>query len=209
MNGSRGNVAARDSDSSAQPVSAEFSRDPIAVSLATESDVAAVAAADAVPDPSDSACADNGGCMLYAVNKCAGFKALTAADLDGEIDAVHRDFNDQAEWKPNKFKREWAGTEGESWHFDCIRRALKAKYGAGNYEFTRLNGGRSAVTQRGNGNLLVWGKKNRDLWPTVEQGGNWQHALCVATGSTSDKKPLKFSEMDYIQTGGRRDVAQP
>ena len=88
MNGSRENIAARDSDSSAQPVSAEFSRDPIAVSLATESDVAAVAAADAVPDPSDSACADNGGCMLYAVNKCAGFKALTAADLDGEIDAV-------------------------------------------------------------------------------------------------------------------------
>jgi hypothetical protein len=35
-----------------------------------------------------SACADNGGCMLFAVNKCAGFKALTAADLDGEIDAV-------------------------------------------------------------------------------------------------------------------------
>ena len=26
--------------------------------------------------------------MLYAVNKCAGFEALTAADLDGEIDAV-------------------------------------------------------------------------------------------------------------------------
>lgn len=42
----------------------------------------------------------------------------------------------------------------------------------------------------------MWGK-NRLLWPDVEQGGNWQHALCVATGSTSDKKPLKFFEMDY------------
>jgi hypothetical protein len=71
------------------------------------------------------------------------------------------------------------------------------KYGEGNFEFKRLNGGRSTVTKRGNGNLLVWGQKNRRLRPTVEQGGNWQHALCVATGSTSDKKPLKFFEMDY------------
>ena len=42
----------------------------------------------------------------------------------------------------------------------------------------------------------MWGK-NRLLWPDVEQGGNWEHARCVATGSTSDKKPLKFFEMDY------------
>jgi len=87
------------SDSNTQPVIAEFSRVLNAVSLATESDVAAaVAAADAVPDPLDSACADNGGCMLYAVSKCAGFEALTAEDLDGEIDEVHRTFNNKTEW---------------------------------------------------------------------------------------------------------------
>jgi hypothetical protein len=191
-------AAVAHSDSNAQPVNAKFSHVSNVVPLATVSGVAgAVATAGVAPGPLDRACVDNGGCMLYAVNKCAGFEALTAEDLDGEIDEVYRTFNNKTEWAPDMFKREWAGTNGESWHFDCIRRALKTKYGDGNFEFKRLAGGRSAATKRGNGNLLVWGKKNRHLWPDVEQGGNWQHALCVATGSTSDKKPLKFFEMDY------------
>jgi hypothetical protein len=152
-----------------------------------------VSSDDEAVAPTDAASADNGGCMLFAINKCAGGEALTKDDLDGEIDAVCSEFNKKEEWSPDKYKREWAGTDGEAWHFNCVAKALKRKYGDG-YTFHKVDDPGVVSTAVGEGKFLVWGEKNRLLWPDVDQDSNWQHAICV---DTSAKPRPKFYEGDH------------
>ena len=120
---------------------------------------------------------DGGGCILKALNKCCP-GVLTAEDLDEQIMAVFEEKNALAEWSPNGFKEEWCGTPGESWHQDCIVKALKKKY-PGGYSWRKHP--TSVIYERGHGKFYVHGILNKLLWPDLDQEGNWQHAICVDT----------------------------
>mmetsp|Transcript_72210 Transcript_72210/g.145286 ORF Transcript_72210/g.145286 Transcript_72210/m.145286 type:complete len:248 (-) Transcript_72210:214-957(-) len=175
----------------------ELSHSTVVVHLAAEPGVAIVGGK--APSDLAKASVDNGGCFLYAINKCVGWQAVEASDLNAVISTVHQIYNEMPEWAPDKFKREWVGTEDESWCIECLRHALLLKFGVGNFEFSKITGVTSVagLLSAGQGTLLVWGKKNNTLWPDLPQGGNWQHAICVDTGSTPSASQMKFYELDH------------
>ena len=81
-------------------------------------------------DYQNRASPDAGGCMLLALNKSVP-GVLSATELDEQIHNVHKEMNTYPEWTPDKFQLEWCGTPGESWHQDCIAKALKKNFSHG------------------------------------------------------------------------------
>jgi hypothetical protein len=72
-----------------------------------------------------------GGCFAVALASLSilgGSKAAVCAKLEAQIDVQHMEFNEQRARKRQKFKpydRARAGVEGEQWHPEVIRRALR------------------------------------------------------------------------------------
>jgi hypothetical protein len=120
---------------------------------------------------------DGGACMHLALNKCVP-GVLTIQELDHEIKEVHAEKNQKPQWAPDRYKLEWCGTPGQSWHQDCILGALKRKYPG---RFTWRRHPPSVVFKRGKGKFYVHGVLNSSLFPELDQQGNWQHSICVDT----------------------------
>lgn len=117
----------------------------------------------------------DGACILRALNECVA-NVLTSEELDAQIDPLWRKKNKRSKYKPNKFKRVWAGVEGKSWHQNCIKMALKAKYRK--FAFKKVKDV-SCIYRKGMGKLYVHGLLNRKLFPDVDQDANFQHAICI------------------------------
>jgi hypothetical protein len=123
---------------------------------------------------------DAGGCMVVALNKCCA-GVLTAGELDVQIEKVHEEQNKQLEWAPNKYKREWCGIPGVTWHQDCIAKALKQKYPPSSGGYTWCKQPADSIYEPGQGKVYVHGLLNSALWPDMNQSSCWQHAICVNT----------------------------
>ena len=133
----------------------------------------------------------DGGCLHYAMNKMIP-GVVTVDELDNQIDQLHREL-------PN-LTRDQCGIEGETWHINCIPKALFAKYGKGNFLFRRLhpNEFENVLFTPGNGKYLVTGTLNHKLFPDSSPEGNWQHAICVSTDTNeiycnNNPQPLDLS----------------
>jgi hypothetical protein len=113
-----------------------------------------------------------GGNLHYALNKMLP-DVLTTQDLDNQIDQLHQE-------NPN-LTRDQCGIEGQTWHINCIPKALCAKYGKGNFLFRRLKPAEfnHVIFTTGNGKFLATGTLNYKLFPESSSEGNWQTAICI------------------------------
>jgi hypothetical protein len=74
-----------------------------------------------------------GGCIAYALAKLdvlGSDQETVSAKLNAQIDTVQRLEN---------IERDIAGKEDDFWHPECIRKALEAECGRGNYIFRKLH----------------------------------------------------------------------
>ena len=120
------------------------------------------------------------GCQLFALNKVVE-GVLCAEDLDSVIPEVWKELQ-QA--NPH-YKREWAGIEGQTWHLNCIKQALLARYGRGNFTWKRVKTEKQKelefLTKRNQGKFYVHGTLNPLNFPDLDPEGDWTHAICVDT----------------------------
>lgn len=130
-----------------------------------------------LPPPNETCGSGGGGCMLYVLNMCSP-GVLSREELDEQIYEVYKEKNNLKEWSPNRYDISWCGIPGETWHQDCISKALKKKY-QDKYLWRKQK--RSTIYERGHGKLYVHGLLNRLLWPNLDQDSNWQHTICVDT----------------------------
>lgn len=121
-----------------------------------------------------------GACIWRSLNYCVP-NVLSIQELDNQIDLLLVEKNKEKEFFPNKFLREWCGTEGQSWHQDCILKALKQKYGVGQFCWAKQKN-RDIIFEKNKGKFYVHGLLNQILFPEINNpNGNWSHTICVDT----------------------------
>lgn len=84
-----------------------------------------------------------GGCFavaLSALEVLGDSKVEVSAKLDAQINKQHEEFNEQRSTKGQApYDRHRIGVEGQQWHPEVVRRALKMEYGPGGYVFKKAD----------------------------------------------------------------------
>ena len=133
----------------------------------------------------------SGGCFavaLSALKMLGDSKEAVSAKLDAQIELQHQEFNEQRATKAQPpYDRRRVGVEGQHWHSEVIRRALKGEYGQGGYVFKKAKFNKSG-TYIIDGILnrsyvhKAQGRRTRLYHPghdVAEPDDNWRHCIAV------------------------------
>ena len=92
-------------------------------------------------------------------------------------------------------EKEVAGIPNITWHHSCIYKALKRKYGNGNFYWRKIpfRTMEQFFSENNTGKFYVHGKLNWRLFGSSSKG-NWTHAICidVKTGKFYDNTSSKL-----------------
>ena len=117
----------------------------------------------------------NSTCILYALNKCK-HGVLSAHDLNIEIKNY---FEERLKWG-DIIEKDVAGIPNITWHHSCIYKALKRKYGDGNFRWRKIpfHTMNQFLTENNKGRFYIHGKLNWKHFGSSSKG-NWTHAICI------------------------------
>ena len=115
--------------------------------------------------------------MYWALNKCIP-GVLSLRDLNIQISEY---YEERTKWDQS-FKKEYAGIPNVTWHQSCIYKALKKKYGKGNFVWKKVSfhGMVQFLKSSHKGaKFYLHGKLNSTLFEYGKSGDDWAHAICI------------------------------
>ena len=117
----------------------------------------------------------NSACIYYALTKCVP-GVLAPEDLNLEIENY---FEERLKWG-DSIEKDVAGIPNITWHHSCIYKALKRKYGDGNFHWKKIpfRTMDQFLSENITGRFYVHGKLNWRLFGSSSKG-NWTHAICI------------------------------
>lgn len=167
--------------------------------------------------------ADDGRCVLHALKNC-GFPELTTEDLDAQIEPALAARKKAHHF--NKYNEEWkaadVGRPGIAWALDLVLRALKQKYGKGNFIWRKKKP--ADLWEATTGKFYISGVLRRDKWKGLLDNNDdddddagavddvytrldWHHAICV----DADNNKIFDSNLDdpiEFESGSLREILQ-